>query len=272
MPLFSLRSLRARRWCGVVFIVLFTYFSVCAVLHYSVPNLIFYPPLRDVGLPSGHEFKIPVAPQAWINAVYLKAPHARSTILYSHGNAVDIRQLYPLLRVFQQHGYAVLAYDYEGYGGSSGKPSVAHTYRDVLAAYRYLRNHYHIPAADIMDYGHSLGTGLAVYLAVHRPVGSVVLQSPFLSIYRVVTHYPIFAFDVYPNLARIKDIHRPILIIHGVKDNVIPFWHGYQLYQQANEPKVFLKLPIGGHQVNAPWVYAPDLFWRDLAKISGMPV
>ena len=111
--------------------------------------------------------------------------------------------------------------------------------------------------------GHSLGAALAVYLADEKPTAGLILMSPFLSAFRVITKYPVLFWDKYNNLARIKNIHVPVLIIHGNKDQVISFWHGKTLYKNANDPKKFVEIKGAGHN-NLVWVGGKK-FWQAIS-------
>lgn len=37
-------------------------------------------------------------------------------------------------------------------------------------------------------------------------------------------------YDLFPNIDRIKNTHCPVFVIHGIKDEVVPFWHGEELF------------------------------------------
>ncbi len=198
-------------------------------------SVIFQPP-RPTYQDKANIIKIPLENGNKISALYLTHPHATITLLYSHGNAEDLGTLYPLLEMFQQHGYNVLAYDYQGYGTSDGKPSEKNTYQDIMAAYTYLTQTLAVPASHIVVYGRSVGTGPSVYLATKVPVKALILESPFVSAYRVQTTLPLIPFDKYPNLARISQLDMPLLVIHGTKDTVIPFWHGKMISEKALGP------------------------------------
>ena len=169
------------------------------------------------------------------------------TILYSHGNAEDLVDIEPSLKELHDWGFAVFSYDYRGYGLSEGIPSVEGTYKDVAAAHRYLTGTLGVPPDRIIVLGRSVGGGPSTYLAETHPVAGLVLQSTFLSTYRVMTRYPLLPFDKFPNIRRIKKLHIPILVIHGTRDGVIPFHHGEGLFRTANEPKQSLWLDGAGH-------------------------
>jgi abhydrolase domain-containing protein 17 len=182
-----------------------------------------------------------------IAAVYLPKPGANYTILHSHGNAEDLGDVLFILRKMQGLGFSVFAYDYQGYGQSSGTPSETNAYADINAAYSYLTQNLQIPAQQILVYGRSIGSGPSVDLASRQPVGGLILESPFLSISRFLASFNVFPFDKFPNLAKIKQVKSPVLIMHGRKDQVIPFAQGEELYNAANPPKQNLWIDTAGH-------------------------
>ena len=182
-----------------------------------------------------------------ISAVYLLNPDARYTILYSHGNAEDIGQLLPMLEEIKGLGFSVLAYDYRGYGTSSGTPSEENAYRDEDAAYDYLVKERGVPVKRIIALGRSLGGAVAIDLASRRQLGGLIVESTFVTAYRVITHISVFPFDKFQSLSKLRQVHCPALVIHGKKDKLIPFWHGEKLYEEANEPKLSLWVEGAGH-------------------------
>lgn len=178
---------------------------------------------------------------------YLENPASSYTILYSHGNAVDLGGLRHLQDNFYKHGYSIIIYDYSGYGHSEGRPSEQQVYNDVQAVYDYLTEQKNIKAEHIISYGHSLGSAIATELAFKNPVAALILESPFTTAFRVKTVYPIVPFDKFASIDKIKYIHAPVFITHSKDDRVIPFWHGAELYDTANSPKKFLAFETEGH-------------------------
>ena len=163
------------------------------------------------------------------------------TILYSHANAEDLGYIYPWCKFLSQRlGVNILAYDYTGYGLAfdQGAPNEAQCYADIEAAYSYLRKQRRIPARNIVLYGRSLGTGPSTYLAAqtsgseHETVGGLILHAPFLSIYRVVLPDAgcTMLGDPFPNVDLFGDVETPTLLIHGLKDAIVPFDHSVTLY------------------------------------------
>lgn len=189
---------------------------------------------------------------AIISAIYLYNRDARYTILYSHGNAEDIGHLRPMLDEIKDMGFSVFAYDYRGYGTSSGTSSEKTVYRDADAAYDYVATTLGIPAHRIIALGRSLGGAVAVDLAHRRQLSGLIVESSFVTAYRVLTPIPMLPFDKFKSIAKIGNVHCPVLLIHGKKDEVIPFRHGQRLFEEANEPKRAFWVEGAGHN---------DLLW-----------
>lgn len=182
-----------------------------------------------------------------ITAVYLPSESARFTLLFSHGNAEDIGDDLPMLNEFRAAGFAVLAYDYRGYGSSEGISSEKSLYADVDSAYSYATRELHIAPDKIISFGRSLGCAAAIHLAATHPVAGLIAEAPFLSAFRVLTHVRLLPWDKFDNAAQIRKVRCPVLVIHGQADSVVPFWHGEQIYQLANEPKRNLWVNHAGH-------------------------
>ncbi len=182
-----------------------------------------------------------------ITGIYLPLPKAKYTILYSHGNAEDLGRILPRLRDLRDIGFNVFSYDYQGYGASQGRPSVKGAYQDINAAYKYLTQTLGIPPNQIIVYGRSVGGGPSVDLASRQPVAGLVIESSFTTAFRVVTRIPIYPFDKFPSIDKLKNVNCPVLVMHGNVDQVIPFSHGQQLFAIANQPKLSLWVDGAGH-------------------------
>jgi predicted peptidase len=168
-----------------------------------------------------------------ISALHLVNPDADFTVLYSHGNAEDLGDLRFLLEEYRNAGFSVFAYDYSGYGTSEGTPSTQNVLEDADAALDYLVQHEKIPLDRIIIHGRSVGGGPAVYLAEKNDVAGLIVESSFVSAFRVVTRFPLVPFDKFRNISRIDNVNCPLLVIHGREDEVIPFWHGQTLFDKA---------------------------------------
>jgi fermentation-respiration switch protein FrsA (DUF1100 family) len=186
---------------------------------------------------SAEVLKIKTANGNRISAVYLPDPAAKFTLLVSHGNAEDIGDDRPWLEELRRAGFSVFAYDYEGYGASEGKATEKAAYQDEAAAYEYLAVDLGTPPDRIIIFGRSVGSGPATYIAARRPAAGLVLESPFVSAFRVLTRVPLLPFDRFPNYRDIRHVHCPVLVMHSHGDTVIGFWHGQKMFELANPPK-----------------------------------
>ena len=215
-------------------------------------------------LPAGAEtLSIPTDAGATLAAVRFGADPARDAgywILHLHGNAdsafsaVQLAHCQRLTRL----GVSVLCFDYRGYGRSAGEATEGHLLEDAESAYQWLLRA-GVPADHIVLWGHSLGSGPAVYLASRHPAAALVLFGAFTSIADA-------AADTYPWLPvrwlvgvrfesrqRMAAVHVPVIIAHTRTDALIRFHHALDLYAAAHEPRRLLVLTdrtedgFGGH-------------------------
>ncbi len=226
--------------------VLLIYAVINASAFLFSDRFIFYPQAPGYADHQGI-IKLTTEDRTEISALYLSNRKARYTILFSHGNAEDIGDIHPIVMMLHDMGFSIFVYDYRGYGTSRGRPSEAGLYRDIDAAWVYMTEKLSIPPERIIVYGRSIGTGPSVELAERRRIAGLILESPFMSIYRVVTEMPLLLFDKFNNIQKIGNVHTPVLIIHGEKDELVPIRHGRQIFQRANKPKYSLWIANAGH-------------------------
>ena len=209
-----------------------------------------------------------------IAAYHRDTPGARVTVLFAHGNAEDVGDGAAHAERYAGLGVSVLAFDYPGYGRSTGRPGEEGAYRAADAAYRYLVDTLGVDPAAIVAHGRSLGGGVLVDLASREPVGGLVLESSFVSAYRVVTRLPLLPIDQFRSLAKLRSVHAPVLVIHGDRDDVIPTWHGRRLFEEVPEDRRFA-LWVEGAGHNDLAAVAGDDYWTALSDfvsvVAGPP-
>ncbi|XP_057809410.1 uncharacterized protein LOC131023822 isoform X1 [Salvia miltiorrhiza] len=234
--------------------------SIAAKFAFFPPN----PPSYTVVADEGGALCIPEVPQREgvdvlklrtrrgndVVAVYISHPKATATMLYSHGNAADLGQMYELfVEITLRLRINLMGYDYSGYGQSSGKPSECNTYTDIDAVYKCLKEKYGVKDEQLILYGQSVGSGPTIDLASRSPnLRGVVLHSPILSGLRVL--YPVkrtYWFDIYKNIDKIGSIECPVLVIHGTSDEVVDCSHGKQLWELCKVKYEPLWINGGGH-------------------------
>lgn len=239
----------------------------CMFLNFpEVSGMIFSPPpvtyLEGPGV-----IKIDVGGGECIYGRYLVNPIAEFTILYNHGNNEDIGMNIRYLQRFRDKGYSVLTYDYRGFGLSEGKSTEKNTYRDGEAAYAYLVDHLKVPPSKIIIMGRSLGGGVAVELAMRKPVAGLIMQSTFVSINRVVAGGQIVPFDKYKSISKISRVDCPTLVIHGSADSLIKIWHGEKLYEAAKQPKLYLWVNGADHEDDIAAI-AGAKYWQAIERLT----
>jgi fermentation-respiration switch protein FrsA (DUF1100 family) len=251
--------LRVLRVIAIVYVV------AAAGLWLLGNRLMFQPPTASYRGDLPGLVRIPVGDET-LAAVWLPNPAARFTVLYSHGNAEDVGDDLPILRALHDRGFAVLAYDYRGYGLSTGRPSERNAYADEAAAFAWLTREMAVPPGRIIVHGRSLGGGPAAELVSREPVAGLVLESTFTSAHSVSPLGRLFPFDRFRSARRLPDVRAPVLVIHGTADEVIPIAVGRRLLELAREPKEALWVDGAGH--NDLIDVAGERYWRALERFA----
>jgi fermentation-respiration switch protein FrsA (DUF1100 family) len=175
----------------------------------------------------------------------------KPVIVYFHGNGGALRLGVPRFRKLMGSGIGLVALEYRGYGGNAGTPTEHGLIADADAAYAFAAAHY--PTKQIVLWGQSLGSGIAVAIAAKRPVGRLILEAPFTSAAAVASlHYwyvptRLLMKDQFHSDQRIGKVTAPLLILHGARDQVAPYAMGEQLFELANKPKHIVRFLDGGH-------------------------
>jgi fermentation-respiration switch protein FrsA (DUF1100 family) len=160
-------------------------------------------------------------------------------VLFAHGNGELIDHWPAELEPYRRLGVSVLLAEYRGYGRSGGEPSEEGITEDYVAFYELLAARPEIDPARLVFHGRSLGGGVVCALAARRPPAALVLQSTFTSIADLARAFGVPRFlvrDPFDNLAVLPQLDRPVLIVHGTRDDVIPFSHAEALAKAARRP------------------------------------
>ncbi len=254
---------RTRSYKRVAIEAVLYYFLLSPAVAMPLYNtLIFHPAMighyeiQDVGgIPKETVFfrgKNNVLLHGW----FFKNPLGSKTVLVSHGNAGNLTTRVALIKLLLDAGASVFIYDYEGYGLSSGSPSVDSACSAGNSAYTYLTEQRKIGSGTLVLYGESLGTGITCRIAASHPCRGVILQSGFVSLPALAAQkmplfrlYPdcTYPVDRLNNLAFVKGEHPRLLIVHGTEDRTIPFENAEILHREASAPKGFVRLAGTDH-------------------------
>ena len=242
------------KWLVVVAVV--GYLGLGALLYVSQRALLYLPERTRMspavaGLPQAQEIVLPTADGERIIAWHVPARDDKPVILYFHGNGGSLAWRAERFRRLTADGTGLVALSYRGYGGSSGNPTEQGLKTDAATAYVFTASHYQ--PERIVLWGESLGTNLAIAVAAEHPVGRVVLESPHTSIADVAASIYWFI----PARWLIKDsfrsdliagrIDKPVLVLHGEQDRLIPIRFAESLYAMITAPKRFVRLPGAQH-------------------------
>jgi uncharacterized protein len=186
-----------------------------------------------------------------INGWLVKAPDAKFTVIFSHGNAGNISSRMEKIQLMHRVGVNVFIFDYRGYGRSQGRPSEKGIYLDAQAAYDYLIKRPDIDPEKIITFGESLGGAAAVDLATQRKVAGLIVDSSFTKAAdmsrKVFPFLPTFLLKTkMDSVTKIVKVSVPKLFLHSPDDEVVPYRLGRKLFEVAKEPKMFVNIS-GGH-------------------------
>ena len=176
------------------------------------------------------------------------------TILFLHGNAGSLENRTYKLNHFKDLNLNFLIIAWRGFSGNKGKPNEKGLYEDAESAIRWLKSR-GINEKNIILYGESLGTAVAVEVAQNKKYAGIILESPFTSMIDMgKKYYPFFPVrfllkDKFESHKKVGNISVPLLFIHGKVDNIVPYDMGRKMYELANEPKFFYSQEYGDHMV-----------------------
>jgi fermentation-respiration switch protein FrsA (DUF1100 family) len=226
------------------------------------PSFAFFPLAGETETPAAfgvryESITIETSDGERLHAWQLPAAAPRAQIVYFHGNGGNLSVWAPILVGIARHGYSVLAVDYRGYGLSTGRPSERGLYRDVDAVLEHVAR-LGDTRAPLVYWGRSLGTATAAYAATVAPPRALILESGFPDARALVRSSPplallaLFSTYRFPTAEFASQVQRPILVVHGDRDSIVPFTLGRALFDRISGSKEFLTVAGGDHNDVAP--------------------
>ena len=164
-------------------------------------------------------------------------------LIYFHGNSFNIGDRAYRIKRYIDQNWSVLLVSWRGFGGNKGNPTEKNLYRDGEAVLKWIKEKTEFKLDQVIIYGESLGSGVAVELGTKYNFLSIVLEAPFTSIEDIAKmRYRIFPTkylvkDKFDNFSKIDSLKSPLLIISGKKDEIVPHNHSIKLYEKANVEK-----------------------------------
>jgi uncharacterized protein len=241
------------------------------------PRLAFFPSAGETATPADYgvpfaRSTITTADGDRLHAWLLKPAASRAFVVYFHGNGGNLSIWTPILSDLAHHGFDVLAFDYRGYGLSSGRPTERGVYRDADAILDHVSTALPV-SRPIVYWGRSLGTAVAAYAASRRPPDGIILEAGFPDARAVVRSSPplallsVFASYRFATAEWLDRVHAPALVIHGDADQVIPFALGRALFERMKGEKTFIAVPGGDHNDVRP--ADERLYWNAVDTFIG---
>ncbi len=240
---------------------IFVYLLFVASLYFFQRKVIYYPnPSRqDRAVYKADDMavvKVTTEDALELEGWYKAPQDNKPVIVVFHGNASHMGMSAWKVRAFMDAGYGALLPAYRGYAGNPGKPSEQGLYKDARGFLSWLITEKKILESRIVLLGESLGSGVAVEMAANDfpSVKAVILESPYTSFVDMAkNNFPYIPFmnllvrDKYKNLDKIKNVKAPLFVVHGKRDMIVPFKLGKRLYDEANQPKEMVEMPMAGH-------------------------
>lgn len=198
-------------------------------------RLIYLPSLRPVPpasrmLEHADEVVLKTADGLELGAWFVRPSGAEPAmgVLVANGNAGDRSLRAPLARALADRGFAVLLFDYRGFGGNPGSPTERGLALDVRAAYEFLVQEAGLPPEQLLYFGESLGSAVVTELATEHSPAGLVLRSPFVDLASIGrAHYPFLPVglllkDRYPLAEQLARLEVPVTVIYGEADSIVP--------------------------------------------------
>lgn len=278
--MFWMRLLR-RLVISTIAIVVGVAVGLAALLYLAQDRLIFYPQAAPGTPPHGPDLAISEVRVATSDGLSLRGwlgrPAAASAqrlplVIYFGGNAEEVSHMATLAG--RLPGWSVLAVNYRGYGGNPGNPSERALFADALAVHDWATARPDVDAGHIVVIGRSLGSGVAVHLAMERPLTGVVLVTPYDSLRAVAQwHYPYAPVSLllrhsFDSIERAPRISTPLLVLVAARDQVIPIGHARALFAKWAGPKTWREFAQAGHND----LDADPEYWKAMASFLGQRI
>lgn len=260
---------------GAVLAAACIYGAVAAAFYLNQHRFVFVTdprpfPLAEAGLAGFAEVVVPTPDGERLVGWWRPPPVGDGAVLYFHGNAGGLRYRAERLDAVADAGMGALVLAYRGYSGSTGRPSERALLADARTAYAWLAER--TPAEKTALFGESLGTGVAIALAAERPVGGLVLDSPYASMTRLgerlLPWLPVRVLNSnrFDSESRIGRVSEPMLFVHCDRDRAIPIAEGRRLYARATAPRAFVAV-TGCEHITA-WNEDPPARARMIAALQ----
>ncbi len=247
---------KTKRWQRIALLVAGGYAGLLALSRLAYRVVLYPAPSKGLELaPAGAELRTYTAADGVpVQALVFPSAGGR-TIVFFHGNGETIADSVDLAAELAARGLGFVSVEYRGYGAartlSTASPSEDGLYHDAEAVLQGLRAT-GFERDDIVLWGSSLGSGIAVEMAIRGYGSRLILATPYTSIPDVAARFVPFLpttliiGDHFDNLAKAPRLNLPTLILHGDKDRLVPYRMGVRL-SKAIAGAELITVSGGGH-------------------------
>ncbi len=235
------------------------YLTFCLFMYQQQRRFLYQPKTekvlpQNVGASAAEIINVTTKDGIALEGWYFMPPsEGNKIIVFFHGNGCVVGDSFYFVGNYLKHDYGLLMVEFRGYAGHVGRITEQGLYADSRAYIEWLHLEKGIPYSDMIFYGESLGSALAVKMASEYTPHAVVILAPFTSMIDAAKgHYPylpvsILLKDTYMSVKAVRDVSSPVLILHGKNDGLVSYKSGQKLYEEANEPKKIVVFEQGNH-------------------------
>ena len=242
----------------IVMFFIYSYITLIGIAYIFQRKLMYFPLKTHPSLESLERLYTEVHTQTkgQLKLTHWYAKQGQPYIVVFHGNGGNIEGRGYRFKFLVDQGYSVLLVGYRGYGSNPGQPTEQNLISDSALVLEWLFKQEGISAEEVVLFGESLGSGVAIALASQYPVKALIFDGTYSSAVEVgQSAYPFLPVrwllkDTWDSQSRIQKVKSPLLFIHSKKDSVVPFRFAHKLFQVANEPKKYIWLDGSDHNSN----------------------
>lgn len=223
------------------------YLAACGAMYFAQRSILFPADTRDVALdvgmvPNASVVEVTTHDNETLKAWWIPPAGAGKPVyLYFQGNAETLANREGRFRLLTAEGEGLLGVSWRGYGGSTGAPSEQGFRQDGIAAYEWLLAQGVAPE-QLIIFGESIGTNIALWLSARQDSAALVLDSPYTAVYELAQlRYPwlpveLLARDPMDSMLWVDQIDVPTFVFHCTGDGVVPYAMGEELFAALATP------------------------------------
>ena len=189
---------------------------------------------------------------AWLHEKDLQK---KKTLIFFHGNSGELHHRKNKLYEFSKLDINFIIFAWRGYSGNKGSPTEQGLYQDANSVIKWIQNK-GVKEENIILYGESLGTGVAIEVGQNKNFSGIILEAPYTSLVDLAKkYYPFLPVDLllqdkFESIKKIKNLKSPVLVLHGGADEIVPFHMGKKIFDEIKTKKYGYFPEFDHHKMN----------------------